>query len=148
MKLLKLILTSPANQTRFILLYDNVNEPLPLDLPPKLQYRSILRVQLDDSYDSHPAGSLPNPSLSDIFSKIAAIPHLKITRADRRPSLSPRHFHDAVFVEVQGSFPEQSTDVEKEQTWKSALSTCIAIIRGLFGVQNGYNGDVTSLGSW
>ncbi len=141
MNFLILILTRLANQTRFILLYDKANEPI--GFLPRLQHRTILRVQLDDSYDS-----LPNPSLSDIFSKIATVPHLKLTRIDRRPSLRPRQFHDVVFVEVQGSFSEQSSDVEKKQAWRSALSKCIAIVKELLNTQNGCKGDVTSLGSW
>jgi len=132
-----------ANQTRFLLLHDSANEPLPLDSPPKLQHRSILRIQLDDTYDFP-----PNPSLTDIFSKMAKLPYLEITRIDRRPSLTPRQFHDVVFVEVQGSFSGQSTDIEKQQAWRLALSKCIAIVKELFSIQSRCKGEVTSLGSW
>ncbi|KAF8339072.1 Prephenate dehydratase-domain-containing protein [Cantharellus anzutake] len=53
-----------ANQTRFLLFHDSADEPLPLDIRPPLQYRSLLRIQLDDICKPHPAGSyliLPSP---------------------------------------------------------------------------------------
>lgn len=122
---------SAANVTRFIILSTpHTSLPSPTTSPPShgtSRHRAMLRI-------TPPPASTGR--LGDIF---AALQPLALTRADRRPSLSPTPFQDTYFITVQDS--GATSDLE----WKDALSAAVSRLVTSLPLEKS---DCSVLGNW
>lgn len=120
-----------ANVTRFIILSTpHTSLPSPTTSPPShgtSRHRAMLRI-------TPPPASTGR--LGDIF---AALQPLALTRADRRPSLSPTPFQDTYFITVQDS--GATSDLE----WKDALSAAVSRLVTSLPLEKS---DCSVLGNW
>jgi hypothetical protein len=114
-----------VNRTRFIVLSIRA-EPEPSRAP---LYRTLLRLSL-------PSNSL---ALGKSIASLSKSEDCIISRIDRRPSMHPTPFHDAVFVEVASDQKGQ----ENLGSWRTTISKLVERVKSEVE-----DAEYTILGAW
>jgi hypothetical protein len=144
---MRCIYTREANQTRFLLLYTQRLDPLPLTKPLDFYLFALIRVRV-----GAPPSSKSNLDLSGIFQSLVAastsattLCSLSIRHVDRRPSLNAIPFHDTVFVELAGG---HDGPVMALHQWHSTVIAGVERVRHYLRNSGHIEGEVADIGTW
>ncbi|OSD03579.1 PDT-domain-containing protein [Trametes coccinea BRFM310] len=142
--LYKDIQNEASNTTRFYILANSLDAPLPGDAREPRRQRALIRINSPPPMSQINEPPRPNRLLHIVISTLLTTFGCTALRIDRRPSLSDVPFDDVYFVEVGDvTLPVPSGSAAKacETEWLERLEAGIGRIRAA-------GGEATILGLW